>query len=1295
MKRTVVVVLAIAACGDPEPTSQLPTGELIGRVEIAPDIPTAGCLVLIEGSPLGGPCDGAGAFDIPGVVPGRWDLRIVADAATALPSRRVAAAANPGFVTDLGAIRIAEPGAIGGHVLGATDGIVVVPAFGLVSAPNDNGGYVIQGVPPGIHEVAFVSDAGTVARGGISVSPGKTTIKVDLDAATALGGATTIDGRALRANAGNAGHRGLTVELIDARTGAIVTTAETAADGTFALATSPGIFAVRARDGDSPITAVIPSVVPLGQLPLHLPSPLVIFPLGDLDHDGFDDDADPDIDNDGVPNDADAFPYDPAESMDADGDGLGDRADLATHGAALDTQTATPDSDGDGLLDFEDACPAIADPAQLDADGDGVGNACDNCPLVANADQADAVGNGVGNACRACNGNEACPLGQTCQQGACVECSSSAQCNGEVCVAGGCVPCSAAQACDVGLCNVPLGVCQECLVDLDCGAGEGCVAGRCFAQCDSDPDCGPAAFCVGHVCAACRSNADCPSTQYCDGGLCQPQCSVDANCTGGRICDLDTRTCELPCGSGCPTGQTCVQPANICEASCDLSFPCPGGQVCTAGVCGPACTIDTQCGALEVCQLGECVPSGACVLDTDCPAAEMCGAFGACIARPTAFDPGAGAFTCNTACECKLGEICAAGHCVADPVPTRFVAPGAAGNGLSISSPAGSLQTALANLPANATVAILATPTLSVTGVPTAVTAANVTIQGGYTACNASRWVRDPGASSRVAATDNDLLVLGGNFAAPTPGLVVRNLRLVPASNRTGVVASFTPGLVIEDVVLEPSAGSPTGIEVRASTGVVLQRIAVASFTNGSSLEGITFETSAGTIRDLALGLATNATTVTGLHVVAASGPVTIERVTSELWSFFNRSQPIHVEATTSPVTIRDSHFKPVTAVGGGAYANIFVEDSTAVAIADCSSDGAGFIDPAASPFFSQQNAVRFDNSAGTVERYAVELPLIKSQQFTSPFFVLGPRGDVRLTDLTVTGRGGPTTRMIDLEAVTDSTVVVEGGSFSSIQTGTIRAVGVFADDARFVVTDASFTLPGNAVEVYGFEATSGSTGRIERSRFRPGGEPTVTSRSAGGRVTGGSTVELYGNWLVGGGPATSESVGLWLDGDFTVRAIGNTLEGGGTPGQPGASIGVLCEPGAGQGAATLTSNIVDGGLAANHFMVQSPSPANACATPSAWDHAYFAFRAGGARSASALEIADDIAAGSATCQLRDAQTCFATADPITGFLLAPTATCIDAGVAGTRLDGSPITLDLLGNPRVSGGAADIGAHER
>jgi len=63
---------------------------------------------------------------------------------------------------------------------------------------------------------------------------------------------------------------------------------------------------------------------------------------------------------------------------------------------------ADPDTDGDGISDVNDNCPALSNSDQADADADGVGDACDNCPNAANADQADGDGDGIADACDNC-----------------------------------------------------------------------------------------------------------------------------------------------------------------------------------------------------------------------------------------------------------------------------------------------------------------------------------------------------------------------------------------------------------------------------------------------------------------------------------------------------------------------------------------------------------------------------------------------------------------------------------------------------------------------------------------------------------------------------------------------------------------------------------------------------------------------------------------------------------------------------------------------------------------------------
>ena len=107
----------------------------------------------------------------------------------------------------------------------------------------------------------------------------------------------------------------------------------------------------------------------------------------DSDLDGTPDYVDLDDDNDGINDDADSFPYDPAASVDTDGDGSPDswnetaaeeqiNASLLTLDAFPSDASETTDTDGDGVGDNADAFPT--DPSETaDTDGDGIGNNAD------------------------------------------------------------------------------------------------------------------------------------------------------------------------------------------------------------------------------------------------------------------------------------------------------------------------------------------------------------------------------------------------------------------------------------------------------------------------------------------------------------------------------------------------------------------------------------------------------------------------------------------------------------------------------------------------------------------------------------------------------------------------------------------------------------------------------------------------------------------------------------------------------------------------------------------------------
>ncbi len=78
-----------------------------------------------------------------------------------------------------------------------------------------------------------------------------------------------------------------------------------------------------------------------------------------------------DSDGDGVIDSEDAFPFDPSETKDTDGDGVGDNADAFPTDA-----TETKDTDGDGVGDNSDVFPN--DPSEwADSDGDGIGDNAD------------------------------------------------------------------------------------------------------------------------------------------------------------------------------------------------------------------------------------------------------------------------------------------------------------------------------------------------------------------------------------------------------------------------------------------------------------------------------------------------------------------------------------------------------------------------------------------------------------------------------------------------------------------------------------------------------------------------------------------------------------------------------------------------------------------------------------------------------------------------------------------------------------------------------------------------------
>ena len=248
------------------------------------------------------------------------------------------------------------------------------------------------------------------------------------------------------------------------------------------------------------------------------------------------------------------------------------------------------DSDGDGLIDIRDNCPAVANATQSDQDGDFVGDACDNCPALPNPDQANFDGDGLGNAC------DNCPLEDNPDQA-----DDDGDGIGNVC--DDCLDTDLDQICDVGdnCPNVPnpdqsdvdddgIGdACDTCTDRDNDGFGDpgfaattcpldNCPAAFNPAQTDSDGDG------IGDVCDPCPLDADNDG----DGdGICGNLDNCPTTANPGQA-DMDGDGVGDACDN-CVAISNAAQTDSDGDGLGDLCDPCPNdplNDVDGDGICG-------------------------------------------------------------------------------------------------------------------------------------------------------------------------------------------------------------------------------------------------------------------------------------------------------------------------------------------------------------------------------------------------------------------------------------------------------------------------------------------------------------------------------------------------------------------------------------------------------------------------------------------------------------------------------------------------------------------------------------
>ncbi len=182
----------------------------------------------------------------------------------------------------------------------------------------------------------------------------------------------------------------------------------------------------------------------------------------------------------------------------------------------------------------------------------------------------------------------------------------------------------------------------NCLIDIDCSAGEACVEGYCQS--------------AGGGGSGCVGNADCDDGEVCRG--------ID----GARVCQAPVEGGECASANDCAAGEECTAERDV-DADCLVSVACANAEPeagCDEACYGhclplPSCDDDSDCTVVEACVDNTCTPLGDCDVDTDCPVTAACIA-GTCTQNGSCVDDE----DCDITASCVDGDCVRNGECDSD-----------------------------------------------------------------------------------------------------------------------------------------------------------------------------------------------------------------------------------------------------------------------------------------------------------------------------------------------------------------------------------------------------------------------------------------------------------------------------------------------------------------------------------------------------------------------------------------------------------------------------------------------------